>query len=57
MTEVIGVLREYVVVVQVWPRAPSVGSPAEPRHSWTVSVADPPVAVIVLTMVTLQMMP
>jgi hypothetical protein len=57
MTDVTGAARLVVVVVQKWPRAPSVGSPADPRHSWTVTTADPAVAVIVLTMVTSQMMP
>src|ERR1035437_2485714 len=57
MIEVTGVLSEVVVVVHVWPRAPSVGAPAEPRHSCTVTTADPPLAVTVLTMVTWQMMP
>ncbi len=57
MTDVTGAARLVVVVVQKWPRAPSVGSPADPRHSWTVTTADPAAAVIVLTMVTSQMMP
>ncbi len=33
------------------------GSPAAPWHSRTVTLADPPLAVIVLTMVTSQMSP
>src|SRR5450759_3123233 len=36
---------------------PSVGAPAEPKHSRTVTLADPPVAVIVLTTVTSQIRP
>jgi hypothetical protein len=57
VTEVTGSLRLVVVVVHACPRAPSVGSPAEPRHSWTVTVAEPPVLVMLLTIVTWQMMP
>jgi hypothetical protein len=57
MIEVTGVVSEVVVVVHAWPRAPSVGSPAEPRHSYTVTTAEPPLAVTVLTMVIWQMMP
>lgn len=51
-TAVTGSVREEVVSVQA-----AVGSPAAPWHSWTVTVADPPVAVMVLTIVIWQISP
>src|SRR5664279_453425 len=49
----------FVTVVQGKPAPPlpSVGAPAEPRHSRIVTVAVPVAAVIVLTMVISQIMP
>jgi hypothetical protein len=52
VTAVTGLVRVLVVVVQA-----AVGSPAAPWHSRTVTFADPPLAVIVLTTVTWQIRP
>src|SRR5664280_1419965 len=56
---VTGWVRVAVLVVQAKPAPPlpSVGAPAEPRHSRTVTVAVPPLAVMVLTTVTSQIRP
>jgi hypothetical protein len=51
-TAVTGWPREVVVFVQV-----AVGTPAEPVHSRTVTTADPPLGVMVLTTVTSQTAP
>src|ERR1035437_9695440 len=52
VTAVTGLVRTVVLSVQA-----ALGAPAAPWHSWTVTVADPPPAVIVLTTVTWQIRP
>src|SRR5664279_3102273 len=52
VTAVTGDTNAVVVVVQA-----ACGSPAAPWHSMIVTDADPPLGVIVLTMVTSQMSP
>jgi len=54
VTAVTGLVRTVVLFVQLVCVA---GGPAAPRHSRTVTVADPPLAVIWLTIVTSQMRP
>jgi hypothetical protein len=59
VTAVTGWVRTEVTVEQGKPPPPlpSVGEPAEPRHSRTVTVDVPPAVVIELTMVTSQIKP
>src|SRR5450756_1898741 len=54
VTAVTGLVRTVVLLVQL---ACVAGGPAAPCHSRTVTVADPPLAVIWLTIVTSQMRP